>query len=227
MNTPARRLLGAAALAAIMATTSGANAADAPPPAAPAPPPPPLCASAAQVKQVLDHYAANPGAMPALASRALKLPDELIASALPADQAVGTTSAGFIPVWESMMAWDNPVAIIIKGGSVIEVRGKIAHGKPSKVSQYFNVDEDGPGLSGHLRPDLMSAIYAVELPTKAANAPLRGILFFDASGETIFGVYAPGDGEGVPAPPALVAQFEKTRALIQSMPRACAGPAGG
>jgi putative heme iron utilization protein len=122
-----------------------------------------------------------------------------------------------------MMAWDSPVTIVIKSGSVIEIRGKIAQGTPSKVSHYFNVDESGPGLSGHLRPDLVTAIYAVELPTRAANAPLRGILFFDGAGETIFGVFAAGEGEGMPAPAALVAQFEKTRALIKSMPRVCAG----
>ncbi len=214
------RLL-ATAVAAMIATMGAAGAADAPA-KAPAPQAAPMCATAAQVKQVRDYYTANPGGMPAMATRALKLPDALIASALPPDQVYGTTGAAFIPVWESMMAWDYSVTIVIKSSSVIEIRGKIAKGTPSKVSNYFNVDESGLGLSGHLRPDLVTAIYAVDLPTKAGE-PLRGILFFDGTGETVFGVYAAGEGEGVPAPPALVAQFEKTRALIKSMPKVCAG----
>lgn len=217
------RLLAAASVAVMMGTISAAGAADAP---AKAPAPQasaPMCATAAQVKQVQEHYAANPGAMPAIATHTLKLPDALIASALPPDQVYGTTGAGFVPVWESMMAWDTPVAIVIKSGSVLEIRGKIAKGTPSKVSNYFNVDESGLGLSGHLRPDMVTAIYAMDLPTKTANAPLRGILFFDGAGDTVFGVFAAGEGEGSPAPPALVAQFERTRALVKSMPKVCAG----
>ena len=216
------RLLAVASGAVIIGTVGAAGAADAPAKAS-APQATPMCATAAQVKQVQDYYTANPGAMPAIATRTLKLPDALIASALPTDQAYGAAGAGFIPVWESMMAWDNPVVIVIKSGSVLEIRGKIAKGTPSKVSNYFNVDESGLGLSGHLRPDLVTAIYAVDLPTRAANLPLRGILFFDGAGDTVFGVYAAGEGEGQPAPPALVAQYEKTRALVKSMPKLCAG----
>jgi heme iron utilization protein len=216
-------LLLAASLAVVTGTSGVAVAADAP--AKPDAPQAavPMCATAAQVKQVREQYAASPGAMPAMATRTLMLPEVVIASALPPDQSYGTTGAAFIPVWESLMAWDSPVVIVIKSGSVIEIRGKIPKGAPSKVSRYFNVEEEGPGIGGHLRPDLVTAIFAVELPTRAANAPLRGILFFDGAGETIFGVYAAGEGEGVPAPPALVAQFEKTRALISSMPKLCGG----
>ena len=217
------RRLATATVGVIIGTMGVAGAADAPAKAAAPPAAAPMCATAAQAKQVQDYFTANPGTMPAIATRTLKLPDALIASALPQDKAYGTNGAGFIPVWESMMAWDNPVVIVIKSGSVLEIRGKIAKGTPSKVSSYFNVDESGLGLSGHLRPDLVTAIYAVDLPTRAANLPLRGILFFDVAGETVFGVYAAGEGEGQPAPPALVAQFEKTRALINSMPKLCPG----
>jgi len=205
------RGLKAALMAMLVATSGAARAGDAPA----------LCATPDQVKQVQTYYAASPGAMPAIASRMLKLPDALIASALPADQAYGTSGAAFIRVWESLMAWDSPVVIVIKSGNVIEIRGRIPKGEPSKISNYFNVDEKGEGMSGHLRPDLMTTIYAVELPTKTANAPLRGVLFFDAAGETVFGVYAAGESERGPAPPALLGQFEKTRALIRSMPKLC------
>jgi hypothetical protein len=51
-----------------------------------------------------------------------------------------------------------------------------------------------------------------------AEAPLRGVTFLDAAGEGIFGVYLP---EGAEPKPALVAQFERTRAVIAALPRVC------
>jgi putative heme degradation protein len=53
-----------------------------------------------------------------------------------------------------------------------------------------------------------------------AGAPgtLRGVTFLDAAGESLFGVYVP---EGADKKPELVAQFEKTRAVIASLPRVC------
>ena len=143
------RILAAASVAVIVGTMGTAGAADSPAKTPALQASAPMCATAAQVTQVREYYAANPGAMPAIATGALKLPDALIASALPPEQEYGTTGAGFVPVWESMMAWDSPVTIVIKSGSVIEIRGKIAQGLPSKVSHYFNVDESGPGLGGH------------------------------------------------------------------------------
>ena len=89
-------------------------------------------------------------------------------------------------------------------------------GAPSTKSQFFNLKQDGAGLGGHLRPDLVGAIYAVDLV--GAPGPLRGLTFLDAAGEGIFGVYVP---EGADPKPALVAQFEKTRAVIAALPRVC------
>ena len=52
----------------------------------------------------------------------------------------------------------------------------------------------------------------------ARQGPLRGVTFLDAAGESMFGVYVP---EGADKKPALVAQFEKTRAVIAALPRVC------
>jgi len=182
--------------------------------------PAPQCAQPDQVKHIHDHYTATPGMLPALATRTLKLPEEVIASAMPS--AVGTSGEHFLQVWDSMQAWDAAVFIVMKGGNVFETRGKILAGEKSQRSNYFNLDE-GAGMSGHLRPDLVSSIYAMELPGRQPGGETLGIVFYDASGENIFGVYATEAGEGAIVPPPLKAQFEKTRALISSLPRVCGG----
>ena len=48
---------------------------------------------------------------------------------------------------------------------------------------------------------------------------LRGVSFVDAKGDNAFSVFLP---ESQKPTPAEVAQFEKTRALLQGLPRACA-----
>jgi putative heme iron utilization protein len=75
------------------------------------------------------------------------------------------------------------------------------------------------GLSGHLRPDLVSAIWAVSL--EGREGPLRGVMFLDAAGATAFSVFLP---EGAQPTAGEAAQFAATRALIDAGPRVC--PAG-
>jgi putative heme iron utilization protein len=151
-----------------------------------------------------------------MAATKLGLPEALVASAISGKQVVGTTGAGFDAVWKSLQEWDDATVVVLKAGFVLEVRGRIPGGAPSTKSQFFNLKQDGAGLGGHLRPDLVGAIYAVDLV--GAEAPLRGLTFLDAAGEGIFGVYVP---EGANPKPALVAQFEKTRAVIAALPRVC------
>ncbi len=120
-------------------------------------------------------------------------------------------------VWESLQGWDEALTLVLVGGHVFEVHGRIPGGEPSRVSQMFNLTQTGPGLGGHIRADLIAAIYAVSLAGR--EGPMRGLAFLDARGDGVFHVFLP---EGRKPPPALVAQFEKTRALIESLPRACA-----
>lgn len=175
-----------------------------------------LCANPEQAAKVQALYATDPVPPTFMAATRLGIAEALVASALSGKQAIGTTGAGFDAVWKSLQEWDDATAVILKGGFVLEVRGGIPGGTPSTKSQFFNLKQDGAGLGGHLRPDLVGAIYAVDLV--GAQAPLRGLTFLDAAGEGIFGVYLP---EGTDAKSPLVAQFEKTRALITSLPRVC------
>ncbi len=176
----------------------------------------PLCATPEQAATVQALYAKATVPPTFMAAGNLGIPEAALASALSGKQAVGTTGAGFEAVWKSLQEWPDATAVVLKAGNVFETRGPIPAGVPSTKSQFYNLKQDGAGLSGHLRPDLVAAIYALDLP--GAQGPLRGITFLDSAGEGLFGVYLP---EGANPKPALVAQFEKTRALIAGLPRVC------
>ncbi len=193
---------------AALFTTGAAFAADAP-----------LCATPEQTKQAQEVYSKG-GMLPMIANRTLKMNDGIIASALPASQSVGTSGKNFAAIWNELVGLEG-VTLVMKGGNVYEIRGKIPKGEPSKSSQYFNIDND-IGLSGHLRPDLYSAIYSLAIPARIPNSVSRGIMFVDReTGDSAF-MIAPGlVREGTPPPPAALAQFEKVTAAIKSAGAVC------
>lgn len=179
----------------------------------------PNCASPEQAAQVRAFYAdkETPPA-PLMAARDIKLPEEIIASALPPDRALGIAGAHFPTVWNSLIEWQKATLIVIKGGHVFEVHGPVHKGEPSQKSKFFNLDSEGAGASGHLRPDLVRSMYALSLPRKDGGSIL-GVAFYDASGDSAFGVYIPG--EGGPVSDAAKAQFKKTWDQIAALPRYC------
>jgi putative heme iron utilization protein len=138
-----------------------------------------------------------------------------VLSAVAAERGAATAGDGFLKVWESLRAWPEAVAIVMKGGHVFEVHGRIAAGEPSKVSHYFNL-QGHEGLSGHLRPDLVAGIYAVELPGR--NGPEYGIAFADEAGGIAFAVYVPAGDEFTPGG---LEAWQATRALIASRAPLC------
>lgn len=177
---------------------------------------PTLCATADQAAKVREAYATPPAAPTFMAASKLALPEAVVLSALAGQGATGTTGAGFEKVWASLQGWDDATVVLLKGANVVEVRGRIPSGAPSTKSQFFNLKQDGAGLGGHFRPDLMGAIYVVELA--GAQGPLRGVTFVDLAGESLFGVYLP---EGAGEKPGLAAAFGRTRELIAGLAKVC------
>lgn len=199
------------ALLALGFVAAGSSlAADAPPAAA-------TCATTDETARVRALYSKGPAPMPFQSQEELKLPESTIASALPTELATGIDGAHFRAVWDSLATWDNALVMIRKGGNVFEVNTKIVAGEPSKRSKFFNLGHES-SLSGHLRPDLIASIYAVALPGREGVA--RGVFFYDAAGESVFGVFLPGEGAEPSA--AALAGFEKTRSMIRSLPPRCA-----
>jgi putative heme iron utilization protein len=177
---------------------------------------PALCATAEQKALIVPLYAGSPVPAPFMAARKLGLPEALIASALPVAQATGVSPAEFGKVWESLQGWDQALTLVLKGDHVFEIHGRVPPGAPSTRSAFFNLKAADTGLGGHLRPDLLGAIYAVNL--KGPEGPMRGVTFMDQKGEGVFGVYLPESR----APSAeLLAQFDQTQALMAAMPRIC------
>ncbi len=180
-----------------------------------------LCATPAQATTVRD--ALNKPKPPSLLqmTRELPIPEAVIMSALPTAQAYGVAGSHFQAIWKSLQTWDTAVFVVMKGGHVFETHSKVFPGEPSKRSNYFNLQDDGPGMSGHLRPDLISAIYVLTMPSQ--DAVTRGVLFYDAKGDIAFGVYLPGESNTPPE--SLVKQFEATAAEIRALPALCGGRA--
>lgn len=185
-------------------------------PASPAADTSSLCASVEQAAKVREFYTGPAAAAPFQAAPKIGLPEAIVLSALPPDKAIGTPGSAFVEVWKSLQDWDRALTLVLKGGHVFEIFGRVQPGAPSKTSQYYNLEYPAAGLGGHLRPDLIAAIYVVSVPTR--EGPLRGVSFIDAKGDNAFNVFLLENQQPTAAE---VAQFEKTRALVARLPRVC------
>jgi putative heme utilization carrier protein HutX len=178
-----------------------------------------LCATTAQKVALATAWAAKAPRLATLA-RSTGVSEAAALSSLPAERAVGVSGAAFVAVWKSLQAWPDAVTVIAKADQVFEVHGRIPSGEPSKVSKYFNLDPKAQGITGHLRPDLYSGIYATSLPGR--DRVEHGILFFDPAGQLIFGVYVPN--EHAVEDSRVLEAFRTTSDLIAAAPPLC--PAG-
>lgn len=173
-----------------------------------------MCANPDQRTKIATYLkTANPGIATAATARVLDLPEEIVASALPPEQAFGIKGAAFQQIWETLPAWGETFFLIMKGGHVFELETKIMPGKPSARSSFYNIDRGAP-LSGHLRGDLITSIYAFDTPQRGET--VRGVIFYGPTGESMFAAIVRDE-----SPDAQKAAFAKTRALMETLPKAC------
>ncbi len=175
-----------------------------------------LCATDAQRAAIQAAMADPAKPAPYRVAAKLAVPEATVQSAL-APSSYGIDASHFRSVWTSLTAWEEAVTVVMKNGHIFETHGRIPEGEPSKRSQFFNLKSEAAGMHGHLRPDLLSAIYVMELPI--GDETQRGVLFYDKQGDIAFGVYLPGEGH-TPSATALQ-QFAATRSLIQQQPSIC------
>ncbi len=175
---------------------------------------PALCVSAEQRAAVQGKVAAGGRWSPGSLATDTGLTEAQVLAALPAERRVGIAGEGFHAVWTQLVGWNDAVFIVRKAGHVFEIHGKVHPGEPSKVSKYFNLDDAGAGVTGHLRPDLVAAIYAAELPGREGLE--RGVLFYDGDGQLAFEVYVPVTEQDPRQ--GVLAQFLATRAAMQALP---------
>lgn len=176
------------------------------------------CASPEQVAAVREAMLGRPPMPLAPLAAQLGMSEALVASALPPEQAHGIAPGNFATVWKSLERWDNALSLVMHGPDVIEIEGPVGLGAPSTRSKFFNLERRGGGIAGHLRPDLYSAIYALDIPGKDGGG-LRGVSFHDAGGAAVFSVFLPGEGAAPSA--AALAKFKETLALMRAQPALC------
>lgn len=178
-----------------------------------------FCATPQQTQQIREFYRNNAMTMPVIASRKLELSEAVVASGLPPEQAASAPAKDFAEIWEAMMRWKEATFLIMKGPNVFEVLSGIGKIERSKTSAYTNIEYVHP-MRGHLRPDLYESIYAVSLPGKDGEAA-RGILFYDAQGASVFGVFMSGD---ISPPASELAKFDEVMKLVRSKTPVCGVP---
>ena len=185
------------------------------------------CASADDAKVIQHYYAkTRPGAPPPAVGRLYRMPEATVVSALDAGHAYGVRSNRllFDQVWKSVDAWgaDTKIGIVFTSG------GMHAWNFPSTVPQtqptsspiwHDMYADEGAGVHGHITPQEVDQIWALQLPTKEAGKFTRILSFYDKQGALIVGLYV---SEGVKAfDPKAVAGFEQTRELLKGQPRIC------
>lgn len=183
-----------------------------------------MCATPAQRDIVTEFYATRAGAPPPIAERALHMPEQVITSALTSEYAVSASAENFHAVWTSAENWEGWVShIIAKNGNHMKFPSPVSeYRENTRGDAYFDVkpEERWLGLDGHFRPDLMTAIYAINMPGGAdREGATRAVIFYDRSGESILGLYATIAGE--PQTEQRVDEFQATWDLIAALPTAC------
>lgn len=179
------------------------------------------CPTAEEAAKVIQRYSEPTAGLPFATAPALKLPESVVAAAMPASMSVGVAASHFRAVWDSLPAWGEVLGVVIKGGSVFEIETRIPEGKPSERSAFFNLGK--AALTGHVRADLMGSIHLLEVPSR--DGLVRGIFFYGQDGQGIVGYFISGEGREPTAEQS--AAFARTRALLQGLPRVCAAPTAG
>ncbi|MFC3712976.1 ChuX/HutX family heme-like substrate-binding protein [Sphingoaurantiacus capsulatus] len=205
------RLLTAAALLAVLPTAAQAA----------------VCATPEQVKNIRGYYEKlRPGVPLPVPSRYFNVPESVIPSALPTDQAVGTAVMPEIAdqVWKSIDAWGPRTQVSL----VFAPNSKNSFAIPSLVpitqndssDGYLDVyADDGKGIHSHIQIADVAHIYAHDIPNGDNKNRTRGVSFYGQTGDLIMGVYASIKAD--PFDPKAVEGFGRTWNLLKAMKRPC------
>lgn len=184
------------------------------------------CAGPAIQKKVSDFYLGKgKGAPLVIAGRTLKLPEALVASALESDQHIGVLASAerVKNIWTSIDQWGEEThvrLVFTMGGShVFDFPSKVPMRQEDLDDGWLDIFADqGEGVHGHLWLEQIKTVHAINLPG-ADDTPTRAISFYAADGTLIIGVYASISKK--PYDKAVDPGFEKTWALLKTLPKAC------
>jgi putative heme iron utilization protein len=171
---------------------------------------PALCATPEQRVLISKFYQAREGAPPPIAERALQMPELVVATGLGAKYAVVIHGEHFDAIWKSVSAWrESATFIMTKNGSLLKFRARVAPQVPNNRGDSFydiKIADDPLAVDAHIRADLIKTVALVDLPGRGSAT--RAVVFFDAAGQSVFGVYASIAGNT--AASALVEDFHRT-----------------
>ncbi|WBX85140.1 ChuX/HutX family heme-like substrate-binding protein [Sphingosinicella microcystinivorans] len=186
----------------------------------------PVCADSARTERIRKEVKAYPGDPIAIVARDLELSEFTTASGLFPEMQVGALidAQQFQDLWKSIESWgaDTMVRLVISPSSAhaFIVHGKVPMIQPDADPGYLDVYADeGRGIHSHIQMSKIAAVYATDIPTEDPAFRTRGINFLDHDGHSVIGVYASIKTYEPDA--KAVEGFERTRALVAALPRAC------
>lgn len=144
-------------------------------------------------------------------SEATGVSEDEVTAALLANYRVPIDADKFDEVWAKLTEWENPLFITIVSGTVIEVHSKIPMGEYAQG--FYNLNSMN-GLSGHLQPKNMGAIYIIEEPSREGGVS-RQVAFYDKDGKRIFGIFVNRLASGGEHDAATLAQFQAMNAYYK------------
>ena len=188
-----------------------------------------LCASGDDARVIQDYYAnVRPAAPPPAVGRLFRMQETRVVSALKPEHAYGVRSNRlfFEEVWKSVDSWcaDTRIGIVFTAGGmhVWNFPSTVPQTQSTSTPIWYDMYADaGKGVHGHITPQEVDQIWALQLPTKEAGKFTRILGFYGKDGHLIVGLYV---SEGTKDfDPKAVAGFERTRELLKARPRLCQG----
>ncbi|PZU51238.1 MAG: hypothetical protein DI568_01165 [Sphingomonas sp.] len=187
----------------------------------------PACATPDQITAVRKEASEFPGDPIAIVSRFVEVPEFAAATGLWPQMQVSARidDKQALELWKSIEGWgaDTMVRLVVSPSSqhAFTLYSTMPKAQPEPDPGYLDVYADGDrGIHSHIQLSKIAAITATDIPTDKPGYRTRGINFFDRDGNNVFGVYA--SIKYYEPDPAALAGFDRTRALIAAMPRACA-----
>ncbi len=140
-------------------------------------------------------------------AKELGVPELAIMECLPESECVLVGTEHFEEIMTMIATWGQVTTIVQNGSVVLETKGMLPLG--SFGYGYFNLMGKGDyNVGGHIRADLLSAIYFVERPFMGMRS--MSVQFYELSGAPMFKVYI-GRDEKRQLLPEQIEAFEALR----------------
>lgn len=136
-------------------------------------------------KKITDKLQGDPKVMTFALAKELGVPEQAVMECLPKDEVVRVEAEHFNEIMDSIATWGKVTTIVQTEYVVLEAKGLLPKG--SYGHGYFNLVGNSNNTGGHIRSDLISAIYFVTRPFMGLLS--MSVQFFSLSGAPMFKVY--------------------------------------